>query len=781
MNYLEDIVILEKFFSHDLRHRVTKDTRVFIAALCILLLVGYLFNFLPRLIPLAPALLLISIGFFIIITMVEAFYRSIVFDLPIGALHSARVRAGAPDQDLLLAWCKSDFGREVLVRTGLSYEEIQQFVATRGQAAHRVIPTISPADARDIRSIISIIYKADAAFSSFLGGLGLSERDLIGALEWVLRRQERFLKQERWWARQELARIPGLAKDWAYGVIWTLEKYSREIPLPPAPALAFVYERDLSTLQRVLLRDREANALLVGPSILECRELASVFAQEIAAGSVHPALEHYHIRVLNTDLLLSSSRERTVVEERLIAIVHEGIAAGNIILVIEDMPQFLSLADKMGINAVAVLDQALASSAMHMIATASLSSVHAEIDSRPGLGRRFEKIIIDPIDEEELHFVLEGMAENLERKYGVTVSYGALREAATYAERLAGDESREDKAIDFLIEAIPHARSLDKKIVGKDDVIAVVQTKTQMPVGVVTKEERENLLGLEEALNASVVGQSEAMELVAHTIERARAGTRNTSKPIGSFLFLGPTGVGKTETAKALARIYFKNDDALVRLDMSEYRGTDAVDKLIGSFKSGAEGVLARKLRENPYCVLLLDEFEKTTSEVFNLFLSIIDEGVFTDGAGAKVNARNTIIIATSNAASTDIFAALSKGAKLSDEKDAIVQSLISQGIFSPELMNRFDAVVLYNPLSKEHMKAVAKLLIAKLAARLHEQGITLTTTDEHAARIAELGSSNVFGARPMARAIQEKIELPLAEEIIRGNVKPGSTYAPKL
>ncbi|MCX6713552.1 MAG: AAA family ATPase, partial [Candidatus Vogelbacteria bacterium] len=255
-------------------------------------------------------------------------------------------------------------------------------------------------------------------------------------------------------------------------------------------------------------------------------------------------------------------------------------------------------------------------------------------------------------------------------------------------------------------------------------------------------------------------------------IRRSRTGIRNPKRPIGSFLFLGTTGVGKTETSKALAEVFFGGEKDLLRLDMSEYQGTDALAKLIGSFGESQAGVLSNLMREHPYGVLLLDEFEKSSKEILNLFLQIFDEGFFSDMSGKKVNVRNLIFIATSNAGADLIWQAIREGQK--PEAAKIIDSLVSQGVYKPELLNRFDAVVVFNPLTPENLAQIARLLLAKLAKRLAEQGIELAISDYAVKTVATLGANEVFGARPMIRFIQDNVEQPIADKIIKGEITHG-------
>jgi len=331
-----------------------------------------------------------------------------------------------------------------------------------------------------------------------------------------------------------------------------------------------------------------------------------------------------------------------------------------------------------------------------------------------------------------------------------------------------------NKAIDLLYELAGRAEKTQKRQLTRADVLEFVKAKTGIPTGTVSEDEKDKLINLEKILHERVIGQDEAVSAVANAMRRSRAGVSNPNRPIGSFLFMGPTGVGKTETTKALAQAFFGDDNRITRLDMSEYKAADAMPKLIGSFGANTPGVLSSMLREKPYGVLLLDEFEKASKEVVDLFLQVLDEGVFSDMRGKKVNARNMIIIATSNAGSDIIYDSVQRGEKLSEKKSEIVDTIVKQGIFRPELLNRFDAVVLFQPIDNARLRDIAKLMLEKFRLRIQTRGIDLEVTDDLIDYLMKFGSDPKFGARPMNRAIQDVVEQKIADKIIKGVIKPG-------
>lgn len=454
----------------------------------------------------------------------------------------------------------------------------------------------------------------------------------------------------------------------------------------------------------------------------------------------------------------------------------EGINAGNIILVIDDLPTLMSSASSIGVNLPALMEEYLASPSLQVIALSDNTRFHENVERNSVLTERFEIILIKEIDEFNAIKVLQNEILKYERA-GMFFTYGALVEIVEGAERYFPEGVMPDKAIDLLEEIVPELVSKGKRVVEKKDILALIQEKTGIPVAGVTKDEKEKLLDLENILHKQIVGQDEAIKTISNAVRRARSGITNPNRPLGSFLFLGPTGVGKTETTKALANVFFGENAHILRLDMSEYSGADSLEKLIGSFESKQSGVLSSMIRENQYGVLLLDEFEKTTKEVMNLFLQILDEGFFSDMAGKKVMARNLIVIATSNAGSDMIWNSIQNNEDLSKIKDNIIDAIIKDGVFKPELLNRFDGVVLFHPLDNSHLRKIGELMLQKLHDRLKEQGVDLVVNDDLINYVVEFGTDPKFGARPMNRAIQEKVEEVVARKLIEGTIVKGQKF----
>jgi ATP-dependent Clp protease ATP-binding subunit ClpA len=387
----------------------------------------------------------------------------------------------------------------------------------------------------------------------------------------------------------------------------------------------------------------------------------------------------------------------------------------------------------------------------------------------------FEKLILSEKNVNTIVQIVEREAEELEARYGMIFTYQAVAMLVDAAGRYFSEVNLLEKSVSLLEEIVPYISRKKKIVIQKHDVIEFVKMLTGIPMGEIDDSERSTLVNLEDVLHKRVIGQGEAVKAVAEAMKRARADVESRKRPMGSFLFLGPTGVGKTETVKALAEAFFKDENSVIRLDMSEYQTGDALERLIGSYSANKPGALASRLREKPYGVLLLDEFEKTSTAVLDLFLQILDEGFFSDATGKKVNARNLIIIATSNAGSDIIIDTLGKKLSLVDSKQSIVEEIIHRGTFKPELLNRFDDVIMFEPLHADALLEVAKLQLQKLSKRLEEKGIRLKVSEELAQYIAVIGMHDSFGARSMNRAIQDKVESLIATAMIEGKIRSGN------
>ena len=627
----------------------------------------------------------------------------------------------------------------------------------------------------------------------------------------------------------------------------TLEQYSRDLTeaaredrLDPVVGRNAEVER----VMQILCRRMKNNPCLVGEPGVGKTAVVEGLAQMIASGTVPEILADKRILSLDLSGMVAGSKYRGEFEERIKRVIAEVRAAGNVILFVDELHTLIGAGGAEGaMDASNILKPALSRGEVQMIGATTRTEYRKYIEKDAALERRFQPVYVEEPTREETIAILQGLRSKYEEHHGVTISDDALEAATDYAIRYINDRFLPDKAIDLIDEAasrkklgifagnktakkaeetrhnleealeaalaegdIEAAQALkkdldktDKKIektkhnmrekeqeqmlVTEEDVADVVSVWTKIPVSKITQTESQRLLKLEEILHKRVVGQNEAVETVAKAIRRGRVGLKDPKRPIGSFLFLGPTGVGKTELSKALAEAMFGNENAIIRVDMSEYMEKHSVSKMIGSppgyvgFEEG--GQLSEQVRKNPYSVILFDEVEKAHPDVFNVLLQVLDDGRITDSQGRTVDFKNTIIIMTSNAGAQRIVDPKKLGfsnvenaeSEHKDMKNNVMEEI--KRMFKPEFLNRIDDIIVFRALSKEDVKGIAALMLKELKNRLAKQmDITLTYGDTVKNFIFEKGYDKKYGARPLKRAIQNNIEDSLAEDILSGKIQ---------
>ncbi len=726
-------------------------------------------------------LLLINFEFFYNSHYFRGEEENISFELA-ALLEESRVKG-----DVTLTFLQSDAGRWILLRSGVGQTAVKKFLAERGRkySLEEIIGTEGVGKffpGMTLSAFLTIVLDTDHVLKQFILSHDIKKEDIAGAADWFERREAQISTAHRWWSEDELGRIPGLAKDWAYGQTFFLDKFGQDLVFDKESVEVTLESEQLiaeeKTVETILSRPREANVLIIGDSGGSKLDVVYYLARKIREGSALPEIEHRRLIAIDTLALIAATREKSEFEKQFIIMLNEAVRAGNIILVFKHFPEFIQSAKGIGSDVAELLDPYLTSSDTRVVALADHQTFSQILEPNAVLMNRFEKVTLKELADQGLIHLLEHEIERYEATQKFFFTYGAIRQLAQSIEQYFDQDGGLDKARDLVDEMIPRIKQSGKTVILKEDILALVEQKTGIPLGKIDHTESEKLLKLESILHERIIGQDEAIKAISNAMRRARSGINNPNRPIGSFLFLGPTGVGKTETTKALAHTFFGKDDQILRLDMSEYKGADALSRLMGSFENSRPGILSEMLRDKQYGVLLLDEFEKTGKDVQDLFLQILDEGFFSDMNGKKVNARNTIIIATSNAASDLIFKSVQAGENLEKQKPDIINAIVAEGMFRPELLNRFDAVILFHPLDKEHLTKIADLMLKKLAQRLEDKGITLVITPELVDFLITTGTDTKFGARSMNRAIQETVEQAVAKKIISGEALPGSTLS---
>ncbi len=617
-------------------------------------------------------------------------------------------------------------------------------------------------------------------FRRVLDSLEIKKQDLKEVCEWKRRIIEQKNKEKRFWEKENLLRYGGLAKDWAAGYTINLDNFSIDLSktekniLLPRPIL---YEKEMERLENALIKSERNCVLLVGEPGVGKKEMIKGFARRINQGKSISPLNYKRVLEIDMPLVLSVGTERGNIEGLLKLIFNEAVRAGNVILVIRQLHNFVG--QKLGAKSVGridispILGQYLSIPDFRLIATTTYEGFHQTIEKVPEVLGQFEKIEIKPPSCDKMLKVIENEVLKIERKAPLFFTYKAIKEIVELSDRYIQTSPFPKKAIDLLQEVTIYAlRQARRRKVSPEMVETVVSEKTEIPVGEAGEREKSLLLNLERIIHERVVDQEEAVFEIANALRRARAEIGRRERTIGNFLFLGPTGVGKTQVAKTLAEVYFGSEKRMIRLDMSEYQLQESIERLIGT--PTEPGYFTTKVREDPFSLILLDEIEKAHPRILDLFLQVLDEGYLTDGAGRKIDFRNTIIISTSNAGAELIREAIREGKNLKQYKEEFIDEILKRGIFRPEFLNRFDAIVLFRPLSPKHLLKIAQIMLSDLKNKLLEKNIELLITPKLIETISKLGFNPQFGAREMRRIIQEKVENNIAKAILSEKIKPG-------
>ena len=608
-------------------------------------------------------------------------------------------------------------------------------------------------------------------------------------------------------------------------------------------------EKEIQRVIQILSRRTKNNPCLVGDPGVGKTAIVEGLSQKIIEGNVPEPLKDKRVIALDLSAMVAGSKYRGEFEERIKKAIQEVKAASNVILFIDELHTIIGAGGAEGaLDASNILKPSLARGEMQVVGATTLDEYRKYIEKDAALERRFQPVTVDEPTEDEAIEILKGIRDKYEAHHRVTITDKALEAAVKLSARYIADRFLPDKAIDLIDEASskiklqtytapPVVKELENKlaelekekesaikteefekanilknkqtqirkelesvkntwqsnntktqhIVNEDEIADVVSLWTGVPVRKLQQEEGERLINLEDTLHKRIIGQEEAVKTVSKAIRRGRVGLKSPKRPIGSFLFLGPTGVGKTELSRALAEILFGDENSIIRIDMSEYMEKHSVSKLIGSppgyvgYDEG--GQLSEKVRRKPYSVILFDEIEKAHPDVFNILLQVLDDGHITDAQGRRVSFKNTVIIMTSNAGARSIVEPKKLGFISKEDKERTYDSMKKlvmdevKQLFRPEFINRVDDIIVFHPLDKDDIKRICRLLLNETVKRVNENmNISLTASDEAVEFIAQEGYDPLYGARPLRRAIQTMVEDELAEAILQRQFKEGDS-----
>lgn len=601
----------------------------------------------------------------------------------------------------------------------------------------------------------------------YLNPANLEPADILLAAHWWDRQHDLVLNNEESPGFGQ----PGIGLELLFGYTPTLDKYGTDLTVIPKFANHLIARSELvSRIERSLTTGR--SVVLAGLPGVGKKTIVLEFAYKCRTGQLGNELSYKRVIEFDYNILLSQSIDINQKKFLLSNILEEATRAGNVILVIKDLYRLIS-SDVEGVDFTDIFDKYFETGKLLLIAISSSNEYERYIAPNNRIRKHMDIIEANPPTSDEATEILLEFATSIEYRDKVLITVPAIRAAVSGSDKYVTDTPFPEKALELIDHAIAYARKQNRLQVIKDDVNQVLSERTGVSLARLTESEKNKLANIEELLHKRVVGQNQAVELVAKTLRARAAGTKSENRPLGSFLFLGPTGVGKTETAKALAEVYYGSENSILRFDMAEYAGPEGLIRLMGSVSRNQPGLLTTSIKNHPASLLLLDEIEKAPPEVFNLFLSLLDEGIITDSFGQKIICRNLFVIATSNAGASHIRDLVTDNQSGNLSRN-VIDFIQKQGLFSPEFLNRFDGVVVFEPLREEQLKSIAQNLVNQTISNLSKQSISLTVSKEAIEKLAKIGFEPEYGARPMRRIVEIEIGDLLGKGILSGAIQPG-------
>ncbi|MBU2028592.1 AAA family ATPase [Patescibacteria group bacterium] len=605
-----------------------------------------------------------------------------------------------------------------------------------------------------------------------LNGCGLKLESFYQIVNWEKKKIAESEKKKRFWDQENLYAVTPIGRNWSFGYTVELDKYAKDLQKNLRNLYGkiniFGHEKDVEMAELILSRPNQNSLLLVGDPGVGKKSFVNFLAKRIAERRPNDYLDSRRLMEMDLGEVVAST-EKANLTEKLNKIFYQAAFAGNVVLVIHNIHEFLN-PEKPEKNISALLADYLAYPSFQLIGTLSKREFNSFVEKNQILMKNTDKIIFEELSSEDS---LKAMLCYLEEKEKarILVTYQALEKIINFSNQYIFDTPLPEKAIDAL-ESILLCFFQDPQnyLITVAEVDKFFSDKFKVSVGKINEKEKNKLLNLEKILHKRIVGQAEAISQISEAMRRARSGIGEYKKPLGSFLFLGPTGVGKTETAKALAEAYFGSEEKMIRIDMSEYQTPDSVDRFVGSERTNERSPLLVKISESHLAVVLFDEIEKAHPDILNLFLQLLDEGWLTDISGQKVFFNNSIIIATSNTGAEIIKEGIEQ--KLSQEEiyKKIIDQAIKDRIFRPEFLNRFEKIIFFESLKEKELVEATRMIIRKISDRVYEsRNIKISFSDDFIAKIIQEGYDPIFGMRSIKRFAQDKIEDVIARNLISG------------
>lgn len=660
-------------------------------------------------------------------------------------------------------FCKSQLGKFFLDHLGISSKNFMS--AFRGQPEYH--SDFSPIT---LTQIINELISSKIIDEDKLRHLGIVIADLVLAAQWWDSRnyQADPLQQKLTFS------VAGIGQELVYGYTPVLDKYVSDYTRPAAYASHLVGREALvGQIERTLSTGK--NVVITGHPGVGKRTVAMEFARRAAGGEFGTALSYKRVLELDYDVLLSSSFDINAKKTIFTTILKEAAYAGNIILVIRDLHRLVNPSVE-GVDFTDIVEGYLSGGKLPVIAVVTQTDYERFLAPLSRLRKYFQPIEVLPTTKEEAAIILLDAASVWELKTGIITTTPAIRAIVSGSDRFITEIPFPEKALELLDNVITYCQRQKITQVTVDEVNKILSEKTGVSLTTLSSRNKQILGDLENLLHKKLIGQESAISLVAKSLRARSMGIKDDRRPVGSFLFLGPTGVGKTQTAKVLAELYFGDAKNILRFDMAEFAGPEGLMRLIGSSTRETPGILTTAIKNHPASLLLLDEIEKAPPEIYNLFLTLLDEGEITDAQNRKIICRHLFVIATSNAGAEFIRQQVNAGVK--NLQESVLDHIQKAHLFSPEFLNRFDGVVVYEPLSQPQLVEIAKLQLEELRDNLLQKNLHFKITPELCKRVASDGFDAVSGARPMRRVVDLTLGDAIAKELLSGKLKEGDAFS---